>query len=313
MFAEIAAKLRAMGWNALIPLVAGQKRPAIGNWNHYNKQAPSDAEVARWMRLHAMGGIGLAFGPDKVIGIDLDWTDPDLARRGWDITKSIVGETPLVRVGKPPKRLALYRASPGLVVDGKAFPGFDIFSKSGQCVLFGIHPDTGKPYHWISETPETVGPCDLPQVDSEHVTELIGALITVDPSAARTMRKGVARIAMPGIASDVLRAFREAKNVPAEAAIILAAAPVGKRHNTLVGCAIALAMRGYPDRVIFDALDSPYYAVNDLEMSKAQVEVENAVKWAREQVGPDDSTIAKDLAPAIANITKAWNRRWARE
>ena len=61
-------------------------------------------------------GIGLAFGLDDVIGVDLDWIDPAIAARAWDITKDILGETPLVRIGRPPKRLALYRREPGLVI-----------------------------------------------------------------------------------------------------------------------------------------------------------------------------------------------------
>ena len=53
------------------------------------------------------------------------------------------------------------------------------------------------------------------------------------------------------------------------AAKILAAAPHGKRHNTMVGAAMALAMRGYSDAAIFAALDDAYYLVNDLSIEEA--------------------------------------------
>ena len=103
MFADFAPSLREMGWRSIIPLIAGQKRPAIAGWNAYNENSPSDEEIARWARFHFDAGVGLAFGPDQVIGIDLDFLEPIIAARGWEITCSILGETSLVRVGRPPK------------------------------------------------------------------------------------------------------------------------------------------------------------------------------------------------------------------
>ena len=119
----------------LIPILPGQKRPAILRWDVFNKRPPTEAEFASWLRFYANYGIGLAFGLDDVIGVDLDWTDPAIAARAWDITKDILGETPLVRIGRPPKRLALYRCEPGLVVDGKSVSTASrLFTRSGQCV-----------------------------------------------------------------------------------------------------------------------------------------------------------------------------------
>ncbi len=97
------------------------------------------------------------------------------------------------------------------------------------------------------------------------------------------------------------------------AAKILAAAPHGKRHNTMVGATLALAMRGYSDAAIFDALDSAYYLVNDLSIEEASEEVSNAIRWARECIGPDDATIAAAMAPTLESIAAAWNRRWGRQ
>ncbi len=89
----------------------------ICNWNVFNKRPPTEAEFAKWLRVYRNYGVGLAFGRDDVIGVDLDWIEPAIAARAWDITKDILGETPLVRIGRPPKKLALYRREPGLVVE----------------------------------------------------------------------------------------------------------------------------------------------------------------------------------------------------
>ena len=53
MFAELAPGLREKGWRSLIPIRAGQKRPAIAGWNACNKSPPSDMEFAEWARLYA--------------------------------------------------------------------------------------------------------------------------------------------------------------------------------------------------------------------------------------------------------------------
>ena len=106
MFAELAPKLRKRGWGSIIPVIAGLKQPAIAGWKIFNKNPPSNSQIARWARLYGDGGVGLAFGPDHVVGIDLDWLGPGPTARGCEITRSILGFAPLVRIGRPPKRLA---------------------------------------------------------------------------------------------------------------------------------------------------------------------------------------------------------------
>ncbi len=216
MFAEFAPRVRERGWQSLIPLRPGQKRPAIFKWNVFNKRPPTEAEFAKWMRIYWNYGVGLAFGLDDVIGVDLDWTDPAIAARAWDITKDILGETPLVRIGRPPKKLALYRCDPGLVV-GKAYGGFELFTRSGQCVIFGIHPDTGQPYRWLTDTPATLGPADLPLVTRKQIFALIDELEQLDPeTTARHRARGHGQ-KKPGITTDILRALQDVEDAPAEA------------------------------------------------------------------------------------------------
>lgn len=313
MFAEIAPRVRERGWSAIIPIIAGQKRPAISAWNACNFAPPTDAEIACWGKIYPEYSIGLAFGPDEVIGIDLDWTDPDLAQRACDVTKDTLGETPLLRVGRPPKRLALFRSAPGLVVDGKAFNGFEIFSRSGQCVLFGVHPQTGQPYRWLTDSPMTIAPGGLPIVRSEQIVALIDGLQQLDPVTTARQRACVRGYKKSGITTDILRALQDVEDAPAEAARILTAAPPGKRHNTKVGAAIALAMRGYSDAAIFDALKPVYCALmDDLSIEEAIEEIRSAVRWAREREGPDDAAITQIMAPAMEGIASAWNWRWGR-
>jgi bifunctional DNA primase/polymerase-like protein len=103
MFADLASHLRGMGWLAIIPLMprgrdrdgnlVNTKRPAISGWQVFNSRAPTDSEVSAWARSYPAGGIGLAYGPDRVVGIDLDWQDHKTAAATWDIAQRILGPT----------------------------------------------------------------------------------------------------------------------------------------------------------------------------------------------------------------------------
>ena len=53
--------------------------------------------------------------------------------------------------------------------------------------------------------------------------------------------------------------------------------------------------------------------MDDLSIEEATDEVANAIRWARECIGPDDATITGIMAPALSSIASVWNKRWRRE
>jgi hypothetical protein len=141
VFADLAPALYANGFRSLLPIIPREKRPAFAKWQEFNQRNPTQFELSSWVAAYSGYGIGLAYGPDGVTGIDLDFTVADVAKLAYEIVVSMLGATPLIRVGLPPKKLMLYRCSPGgLNVVGKAFGGFEVFTRSGQTVLFGVHP-----------------------------------------------------------------------------------------------------------------------------------------------------------------------------
>ena len=190
----------------------------------------------------------------------------------------------MLRVGRPPKRLALYRGAPGLVVDGKTFNSFEIFSRSGQCVLYGVHPQTGQPYRWLTDSPTTIAPVDLPIVGSEQIVALIEGLQQLDPVTRRdTVRaRGHKK---SGITAGILHALPDVEDAPAEAAADPHGRAAWQKAQHDGRRRLALAMRGYSDAAIFDALDDAYYLVNDFSIEEATAEVSNAIRWARERAG----------------------------
>jgi hypothetical protein len=110
MFATLAPRLRDNGWASVIPVANPGKRPLISGWQAYNRAAPTELEVDLWCSAYPGAGIGLAYGPDHVLGVDLDFLDPPAAR---EAQPSYVGAGDCFRIGQLPKRLLLYRAAPG--------------------------------------------------------------------------------------------------------------------------------------------------------------------------------------------------------
>ncbi len=316
MFGQLAPKLRDMGWRSIIPLFAPgpaveTKRPAIAGWDTFNRSEPTDTTIERWCQEYSTGGVGLAYGPDSVIGVDLDFTDQGEAHKAWDATCATIGDSPLVRIGRAPKRLALYRAAPGTKVSGKAFGGFEIFSHSGQTVLFGMHPQTERPYAWIDESPLTLSPTDLPVITSDGIAALISTLSSFSFSGSRNIRPRTTTDARgaheDSITSDVMRSLRAASNPICAAYNIVSNAPKGSRHNTTMACILGLAVLGYSDAEIRAALEPLYIALTDPEGRKRAARVFiNCLEWSRRRVGVDQKTLIETMQPIITKLFHSW-------
>src|SRR4051794_41216102 len=64
-----------------IPLIQGQKRPAIGAWQGFGHRMPTELEQAAWLRQYPRGNIGLPAGPTSgIVFVDIDTEDPDFRR-----------------------------------------------------------------------------------------------------------------------------------------------------------------------------------------------------------------------------------------
>jgi hypothetical protein len=285
MFGSLAPKLRDMGWQSLIPIKAGEKSPAISGWQLFNTLAPSDEQFDTWTRLNAKCGIGLAFGPDHVIGADLDFTAPDKAAEAHRIMEKTLGATPLIRVGRAPKLLALYRAAAGLHVDGKAFGGFEIYSRSGQCLLHGIHPVTGQPYEWPEESPEHVSPDDLPLVSQAQITLFIAEM---GPLREDSINHHGATVRNTGRAATWLSLFSEmttpSQMIDASCAGILGVG-YGARHFTMQAVVTALVTRGIAPEEFQAEIERAYFATLDAqEVQKRRHAVAEAARWADDRI-----------------------------
>ena len=288
MFATLAPRLRDNGWASVIPVANPGKRPLISGWQAYNRAAPTEVEVDLWCSAHPGAGIGLAYGPDRVLGVDLDFLEPAAAARAEAAVVDTLGTTTAVRIGHSPKRLLLYRAAPGLIVPGKAFGGYELFSTTCQTVLFGTHPDTGQPYYWPGRSPEDTSPDDLPVVGQEALNALIRAL---EPLCSRLGPKHRQPVASPahGRVAQWLQAFNDLDGKPVDLCrAAVEAAPEGDRYPTAFSAVVALVRIGLSDAEIITNVILPYLERFDRrEQPDRQTAIMSGLRWARREIGPD--------------------------
>ena len=189
-FKETAPLLVANGFTP-IPLVDGQKFPNIRGWQHTRRE-----DVPGLIESHGnTRSTGLLLGvPDdsgySLVAIDYDIYDGGLAK---DLRQdSMVQRGGPIRIGQAPKFLQLFktrdprlrrkRQSPIYIDNAGRKNRIEILAERQQCVVSGIHPGTGQPYHWQNQDgtpapgPFGMSMTDLPEIDKEWVDVLFSML-----------------------------------------------------------------------------------------------------------------------------------------
>jgi hypothetical protein len=309
VFATLAPRLRDNGWASVIPVANPGKRPLISGWQAYNRAAPTEVEVDLWCSAHPCAGIGLAYGPDRVLGVDLDFLDVGAAARAEAAVVDVLGINDCVRIGRSPKRLLLYRVAPGLVVPGKAFGGYELFSTTCQTVLFGTHPDTGQPYYWPGRSPEDISPQNLPLATQGALNALIGALGPLCGRLGQKHRQSLIPLAH-GRVAEWLQAFNDLDGNPVDLCrAAVEVAPGGDRYPTAFSAVVALVRIGLSDAKIITNVILPYLERFDRrEQPARQTAIMSGLRWARREIGPDAATIAETIRSS--DMFARWKARW---
>ncbi len=165
---------------SVIPVEPRKKKPVHLGWSKWCHQLPSRQECEEWDIQYKDGNFGLACGEaSRVIVVDIDN----------DEFNSICPESPVVRGGKPNRQSRFFRFSADQNIRSEAFtkpgeenPSVEILSTGRQCVLPpSIHPDTQKPYFWIShDTLENFDVNDLPILTEDQVNKIRNAVLDAD-------------------------------------------------------------------------------------------------------------------------------------
>ena len=131
----------------VVPIAKGQKFPTIKGWQV--ARLPADD-----CGLYGEAGIGIlcGVGPYPIRAIDVDCLNEGLVTAFTDWVQAKFDIT-LIRVGRAPKTLLVYRAEKENVKKKTSATYEDnqrleVLGAGQQFVGYGIHPGTAKPYQW---------------------------------------------------------------------------------------------------------------------------------------------------------------------
>ena len=87
----------------MIPVANPGKRPLIGVGKPITAPRRLIVRSTRGARPYPNAGIGLVYGPDGLLGVDLDFLEPAVAARGEAIVREALGQSDCLRIGRSPK------------------------------------------------------------------------------------------------------------------------------------------------------------------------------------------------------------------
>ncbi len=186
--AQHGARLTAAGYH-ILPIQPGRKSPGVfvqgewrvvGGWQRHCDVATADAELDTWAEWPECA-VGIACG--YTVGIDIDLVDGALSLQIDALAREMLGDTPLVRIGLPPKRLLVYRAD--VPFPKRSRKPIEVLARGSQFVARSIHPDTGQPYTWPEGQPEETEWSALPLVTEARALAFLDAAYDMVPAALR--------------------------------------------------------------------------------------------------------------------------------
>jgi hypothetical protein len=159
------------------PLTGAGKRPVGLEWREKALADPPAAVTGAVSNVAANTGILC----DGLAVVDVDVPVAELADQIVHCIERWLGPTPLVRIGRAPKILLVYRRSialaklstPELYLPDDTKVQVEILGDGQQFVADGIHPETGEPYKWTNGSPAEVERDELPIVTADELRELL--------------------------------------------------------------------------------------------------------------------------------------------
>jgi hypothetical protein len=160
---------------------AAGKRPTLAMWQIVCSTA-DEAEIRRWAIDHNQSdNTGVLTG--AVVGLDIDVADPALAPQIGALADAMLPTTPLVRIGRAPKSLRVFRAegvhrkvsTPVLFLPDGTKVQIEALGEGNHFVSYGIHPETKQPYSWPGASPLDVPFDDLPVLPASTLHAFLAA------------------------------------------------------------------------------------------------------------------------------------------
>lgn len=161
----------------IIPIRPNTKHPGFKGWQ---KTKADRQRLKKWLANgFTQGGVGIL--TRDIPAVDLDVQDRAVVDRLVDWCETNIGPT-VRRVGRAPKLLLVYRTDePFHKLASNKYVDFlgqehkvEILCDGQQFVAYAAHPDTGRPYEWVSEHDLAEIPAtDLPVITIDQAKALI--------------------------------------------------------------------------------------------------------------------------------------------
>jgi hypothetical protein len=255
--------------NGYAPIPVINKVPVLRHWNMLNQEAVWDRndliQTARKDFASDDCGCGLVVDDTHVV-IDTDILDPEPAGDIAAIADRTFELTPLVRVGRAPKHVCIYRCSAESGIRSRRLHPIEILCGTGQCVAFAVHAETKQPYTWPTGNSPLTLPAtspDIPVITERQLARFLAEAIRITgrthygltgrpPACSRSAGQAVMDLHQQ-LRLDAMRVgFRRA------ATSLLAAAAPGCRHLTMWAVVSAASGRGWSEDAVIQLLEQHF-------------------------------------------------------
>ena len=182
----------------IVPIRVGHKSPGFDHWQ---KAKATKGQLKEWLEHgHRNSGVGIL--TKNTPAIDIDVRDESIADKLDAWIREHLGGT-LVRVGRAPKRLFLFRTDTPFrkiqttkrIDEWGDEQQIEVLGDGQQFVAYHKHPDTGKPYLWTDEDsqPLNVPVSALPTLDMEKLGELLDYFEELADAEGWKVKRGARR------------------------------------------------------------------------------------------------------------------------
>jgi hypothetical protein len=247
-FGAVAVRLSDNFWR---PLPCHGKKPVMDQWNVLC-QIPwdhSDLMDACQEFDHCACGIA---STSTTAFIDVDVLNEDHVKQITVLADQHLGHTPLVRIGRSPKFVCIYRCAPSSLIRSRKLHPIEVMRASGQIIGFGVHEQTGQPYSWINGySPLTLCADDprIPLIDATQLHRFVSAALAICGRThyPRDVRRGRTRGLQDEDIHQELRVLAVQLGFRRAAIKLLETAIDGsqRRHMTMFAVVSSAAGRGW--------------------------------------------------------------------
>lgn len=285
-FSNVAEPLLRKGWS---PIPCTGKAPWVP-WKEYLHRQPSDLEVRAWSMDYPTANTAIVLGTvPGVVAVDFDEDDVVEAMRLGEAADEILGPSPVVRVGRYPRHVRLYRARR---VRSRRFGNIEVLGQGHLIMAYGIHPDTDEAYRYPGDALINLRPTDLPRITARQVEQLRDEVLRLD---AQVPQHGA------------IRGMEHSSDLTLDEC--LGGVKQGHRNQAMVKIAAIFRAAGKPEaeaiKAVLDAASrcSPPYPTRDAE---------SAVRWCYRAVpaGPSQTRNPRgDSPPPIPRVLRIAKHR----